>query len=143
MELKQLDAGHMAELLALVERTGSVVVCSQGRDGHPDAKAMFNLEHEGLKTFYFSTNVSSRRTIVFSENPKACIYIFDPATFQGIMLAGNMAVCTDRTLRERLWHEGNEIYYPSGIDDPDYCVLRFESDYGNYYHGLRNFDFAV
>jgi general stress protein 26 len=143
MELKQLDAGQRDELMSLIKRSGFAIVCSQGTDGHPNAKAMFCQEYDGLKTFYFSTNVSSRRTGDFKENPKACIYVFDPASFQGIMLVGNMTVRTDRALRERLWRDGCEIYYPTGIDDPDYCVLQFEVLYGNYYHGLSNFDFAV
>lgn len=70
-----MDAGMYEELTNLVERTGSIVVCSQGDHGYPSAKAMLNLEHEGLKTFYFSTNVSARRTKKFSENPKAYLYL--------------------------------------------------------------------
>lgn len=143
MEMKQMDSAQKEVLLALVDRTGSIVVCSQGKDGYPNAKAMLNLEHEDLKTFFFSTNLSARRTKVFKSNPKACIYIFDPKTFQGMMLSGDMNVCTDRATRERLWREGFEMYYPAGIDDPDYCVLRFEARAGNYYHGLNNFDFEI
>jgi len=37
-----------------------------------------------------------------------------------------------------LWREGDEIYYPKGVDDEDYCVLRFTAETVNYYHGLGN-----
>lgn len=71
------------------------------------------------------------------------IYIFDPKNYQGIGLTGEMTVCTDRETKGRLWREGFEIYYPKGIDDADYCVLKFQSIKGNYYHGLQNFDFDI
>lgn len=38
---------------------------------------------------------------------------------------------------------GFEIYYPNGIDDEDYCVLRFTAVRGNYYHGLKNLNFEI
>jgi general stress protein 26 len=55
---------------------------------------------------------------------------------------GNMEVCTDKEHKIMLWREGFEIYYPKGIDDEDYCVLKFTAIKGNYYHGLNNIDFA-
>jgi general stress protein 26 len=58
------------------------------------------------------------------------------------MLVGNMEVCTDKEHRTMLWREGFEIYYPKGIDDDDYCVLKFTAVKGNYYHGLNNLDFT-
>ena len=138
-----MDSEKNDEIYALVERLKSIVVCSQDKEGYPNAKAMLNLEHDGLNTFYFSTNLSAKRTGQFSQNPKASIYAFDPETFQGLMLVGEMKVCTDRESREKLWREGFEMYYPAGIDDPDYCVLKFVAKYGNYYHGLHNETFDV
>ena len=35
------------------------------------------------------------------------------------------------------------MYYPEGVDDPDYCVLKFTAEKGNYYHGLKNTDFII
>ena len=48
------------------------------------------------------------------------------------MLTGEMQVCTDREIKTRLWRNGFEIYYPKGIDDDDYCVLKFTAKTGNY-----------
>ena len=32
-----------------------------------------------------------------------------------------------------IWNEGDEKYYPNGVDDEDYCVLEFQTDHGRYY----------
>lgn len=138
-----MDSKKYDEITSLLERLKSVVVCSVDGEGYPNAKAMLKLENDGLNTFYFSTNMSAKRTGQFSVNPGSCVYAFDPETFQGLMLKGKMTVCTDRESRERLWREGFEMYYPSGIDDPDYCVLKFEAKQGNYYHGLQNETFDI
>ena len=54
---------------------------------------------------------------------------------------GSMEVCTDKEHKTMLWREGFEMYYPKGIEDEDYCVLKFTAFKGNYYHGLTNCDF--
>lgn len=54
-----------------------------------------------------------------------------------------MKVCTDRASRERLWKDSDRMYYPKGVDDLDYCVLKFTAQRGNYYHGLKNADFSI
>ena len=131
------------EIMELAEQAKAAVVCSVNADGYPNAKAMLNLQRDGLKTFWFSTNLSSKRVSQFKNNGKACIYFVNDNSFQGLMLVGAMEVCVDRETRAMLWREGFEIYYPAGIDDGDYCVLKFEAKTGNYYHGLRNTTFEV
>ncbi|NLL41735.1 MAG: hypothetical protein GX251_00150 [Firmicutes bacterium] len=42
-----------------------------------------------------------------------------------------------------LWVDGCEKYYPKGVDDPDYTVMKFTATRGNYYHGLKNIDFDI
>ena len=32
-----------------------------------------------------------------------------------------------------LWNEGDEKYYPAGVDDEDYCVIEFIADEGRFY----------
>lgn len=127
----------------LSERTKSVMVGSIGAEGYPNVKCMFKAEAQGLKKIWFSTNTSSKRVAQFRENPKACVYIVDVEKFMGLMLVGDIEVLEDQNSKQRLWHNGDEIYYPLGVTDPDYCVLRFTAKWGNYYHGLGNVSFDI
>ena len=127
----------------LIARSRDAMVSSVDGGGYPNTKCMFLREHEGLETFWFSTNVSAARTAQFAADPHACVYVVDNERFEGLMLVGEMAVLTDRASRERLWKPGDEQYYPSGVDDPDYCVLRFTACRGNFYDMLKNEDFDV
>lgn len=130
------------EIVSLVEKA-KVCYVSSIHEGYPNTKAMLVLQHEGMTTHYFSTNTSSKRVTQFRQNPNACIYFSDNDNFMGLMLIGKMEVCTDREHREMLWRDGFEMYYPKGIDDEDYCVLKFTALKGNYYHNLANSSFEM
>lgn len=138
-ELKEV----LAESEKLMESCGIAMVGSNDLDGYPNMKAMFKVETEGMKTIWFSTNTSSKRVAQFKRNPKACVYFADQLIFKGLMLVGEMEVLSDFESKKRLWSDGCEIYYPLGVNDPDYSVLRFTAKWGNYYHGLKNVTFEV
>ncbi|MDR0198454.1 MAG: pyridoxamine 5'-phosphate oxidase family protein, partial [Methanomassiliicoccaceae archaeon] len=102
-------------------------------DGTPNMKAMLApREREGVKVFYFTTNTSSLRVKQYTKDPKACIYFCDGRFFRGVMLRGMMEVLTDPASKERIWREGDTMYYREGVTDPDYCVLKFTATSGRY-----------
>ncbi len=133
----------LARSLALVGRCSTALVGSVDSAGFPNIKAMLKMENEGLSTFWFSTNNSAKRTARFRENPRACVYFMDDESFTGLMLVGNMETLQDPDSRKRLWRDGFERYYPLGVNDPDYTVLRFTAERGNLYSNLENVDFEV
>lgn len=137
------DEQARAESLALMAESGIAMVASLDESGHPRIKAMLKMETEGLKQVWFSTNTSSKRVAQFLRDARASVYFVDATGFRGLLLVGEMEVRRDAESRRRLWREGFEMYYPKGIDDPDYTVLRFVAREANYYHGLSNRTFAV
>ncbi len=139
--MEKADAIQTA--LALVNATQTAMLGTNGDDGFPNIKAMIKMENEGLKTIWFSTNTSSKRIVHLKRDPKACVYFVDFEQWMGLMLVGEVEILQDETSRERLWRDGFERYYPQGIDDPDYSVLRFTAEWGNYYHALQNVTFNL
>ena len=67
----------------------------------------------------------------------------DRRFFRGVMLKGTMEVLEDSWAKELIWQDGDTTYYPLGVTDPDYCVLRFTADAGRYYQNFGSEDFAV
>ncbi len=130
------------DIIRLVEDSCDVIVCSIAENGFPNAKSMFMAKHEGLQTFWFSTNVSAVRTQQWLERPKACIYLFDGKDIHGLMLTGYIQVCTDNETKQAFWKQGDEQYYSLGPTDPDYCILRFTAEEGNYW-GQQKYLFRV
>ena len=53
------------------------------------------------------------------------------------MLKGTMEVLQDSQSKEMIWCDGDEMYYPKGVNDPDYYVLKFTAKGGRYYSNFN------
>ncbi|MBU3877255.1 pyridoxamine 5'-phosphate oxidase family protein [Faecalicatena sp. AGMB00832] len=128
----------------ILDKQSVVFISSVDEEGMPNTKAMLApRKREGIKVIYFHTNTSSMRVRQFRNNPKACLYFCDKRYFKGVMLTGTMEVLEDPACKEMLWQEGDTMYYPKGVTDPDYCVLRFTAQKGRFYSNFSSENFEV
>ena len=49
-----------------------------------------------------------------------------------------MEVLDSTENKEKLWQTGDELYYPLGVTDPNYCVLKFSVKTGRLYNNLES-----
>lgn len=129
--------------LELVEKSSTLILGTVDENGYPNSKALFKMEHDGLKHFWFGTNTSSMHLQQIIRNPKASVYAVDFKNFMGLTLLGTIKILQDQKSKQRLWREGFEMYYPQGVTDPDYSVLHFSTKVARYYHGLEKITFEV
>ena len=71
------------------------------------------------------------------------VFTFVIQDFRGAMLRGTMEVLTDSASKEMIWQEGDTMYYPEGVTDPDYCVLKFTATSGRFYSNFKSESFIV
>lgn len=122
-----------------IDARDAAFIASVDTEGFPQMKAMLPPRvREGLRVFYFTTNTSSMRVGQYRRNPRAAVYFCDAAAFRGLLLTGTMEVLEDAASRRLIWREGDTEYYPGGVDDPDYCVLRFTACKGRYYQDYHS-----
>ena len=130
--------------LGIVARSSKAIIASVDDEGFPNLKAMLQpREHDGLKIFYFTTNTHSMRVQQYLKNPKASVYFYDIRFFKGLMLRGTMEVLQDQDTKDRIWRDGDNMYYSLGVTDPDYCVLKFTALNGRMYENFKSYDFKV
>lgn len=128
----------------LIDKQNVSYIASIAEDGYPNMKAMLPpRKRVGIKEFYFTTNTSSKRVAQYKENPKASIYFCDKRFFRGVMLIGHMEVLEDADSKEMIWQEKDTMYYPKGVSDPDYCVLKFVAHEGRYYANFKSETFEI
>ncbi|UWG96256.1 pyridoxamine 5'-phosphate oxidase family protein [Dehalobacter sp. DCM] len=128
----------------LIDKVSVSIISSVDNDGFPNSKAMLPpRKREGIKYIYLTTNTSSMRVKQYLDNPKACVYFYDKRFFRGIMLKGTMEVLEDSESKEMIWRDGDELYYPGGVTDPDYCVLKFTAQSGRYYSNFKSEDLII
>jgi general stress protein 26 len=128
----------------LIDKQSVCYLGSVDADGFPNTKAMLPpRKREGIREFYLTTNTSSKRVAQFMANPKACLYFCDKRFFRGVMLVGAVEVLQDAEYKEMIWREGDTMYYPLGVTDPDYCVLKFTARKGRNYSNFHSEDFDI
>jgi len=133
------------ELIAqMADKLPIAYISSVDQEGFPWTKAMLKpRKREGIRTFYFTTNTFSIRVAQYKANPKASIYFCDAEGFKGMMLRGTMEVLTDAASKEMIWRKGDTQYYPGGVTDPNYCVLKFIATDGRFYSDFYPRSFVI
>jgi general stress protein 26 len=143
--------------LELLDSAEAAYVTTIDQEGRPQTRCMFNLrnkskfpklidmfsDHQHDFTIYFSTNTSSEKVAQIKKNPAACVYYCQPEDFHGMMLSGNIEIVDDPKIRESLWHDGWERYYPTGPHDPDHTVLRLRPAKAKGWYKGRAFAFEI
>ena len=127
--------------LALVNRCKIAMFGNVDSHGNPQIKALLKTKNEGLSTFWFCSNTSSKRVAQIQKDGNSCVYFFEG--FEGVMLSGTAEVSYDDEIRKSFWEDGMEMHYPLGPLDPDFALIKFSAKNGNYYGGLPSEDFLV
>ena len=144
MNVNPALAGVKELIAQMADKLPIAYISSVDQEGFPWTKAMLKpRKREGIKTFYFTTNTFSIRVAQYKANPKASIYFCDAKGFKGMMLRGTMEVLTDAVSKEMIWHDGDEQYYPGGVTDPNYCVLKFTATDGRFYSDFYPRSFVI
>lgn len=128
---------------ALKQKTA--FIGSVDEEGFPNIKAVFVPRKIEGNCYYFSCNTSAMRSRQYLKNPKASLYFYHRGRFkyEGIMLVGTMEVLQDIEIKKEIWQSGDTMYYPEGVGDPDYCVLKFTALRGRRYCSLKSEDFCL
>ena len=121
------------EIMALIDRSLFATIGYTDEQNRQNMRRVFCVWHKGLGRHLISTNTSSSHVKSLLKKNNACLYFSDDNTFEGVCLYGRTAVRSEREYRELLWNDGDEKYYPNGIDDEDYCVLEFLAESGRFY----------
>jgi len=139
--MKPEDAFSM--VLEMADTASTVLLGTVDSSSAPQIRAMLHMEHEGLHTIWMTTNTSSRKIRQLQSDNRACLYFYQPDRFLGLQLEGAVEILQDRASKERIWKPGFEMYYPQGVDDPDYSVLCFHSKSGILYSQLSCTSFDI
>ena len=94
-------------------------------------------------SIYITTNTSSNKVAHLRKNPKMCVYFCDAEDFKGFMVGGSVEIVDDVIIKKKIWLDWWTKYYPEGIDDPDYALLRMEPKNARFYYKLTQVNFEL
>ena len=141
--------------LELMETCKAAILTTIDSEGFPITRAMFNLRNKEQfpefseffkkqeKEFiiYISTNTSSSKIEHVKRNPKINVYYCDPENFKGVMFGGEVDIIDDMDIKSKIWLDWWNRYYPEGLEDPDYALLKLSPKTARFYHKLQQVKF--
>lgn len=113
---------------AIMNHAQTYTLASITEEGYPRLCVISRTDSDGIRTVYGSTSLSSEKAKNFRANPKAGVWV--RAQEDTIMLTGEVEIRTDRATREAMWQDWFINHYPGGVDDPQYCILKFTAREG-------------
>lgn len=128
------------EIMQLVNKSLFADLGFIDSDGMPAIRRVFCTWHKGLGTHLISTNTSSMHIQNILRCSNTCLYFENSERFEGVCFTGKSIVHFEKEYKEMMWTEGDEQYYPGGVDDEDYCILEFIAEKGRFYRfdGIGN-----
>ena len=94
-------------------------------DGYPSASTISISKAEGIKWLTFLSGLNSNKAKRISKCHRGSVCI--NSSQYNITLVGTLEILTDPDIKNEMWQEPlREIY--SGPDDPEYCVIRFNTE---------------
>ena len=99
-------------------------------EGYPTTSSLSISQADGLRHIYFGVGLSSNKAKRAMACSRASVCIFDDDfendAYYNITLVGDVDIITDPAVKKEMWYEGLEEHFPdNGVEDPDFCVLRF------------------
>ncbi len=155
MNEKELRAACL-DLMAIAD-TVYLAVLEDG--GYPRIRAMLNLrnrteypdhvglyaEHDGDFMVYIATNTASRKRADLEANARVGLYYRHPDKRFGMSLVGDVEIVENMALKEAVWADGWEVYFPTTgcPDDPDYTLLRLFPRSARGWTGSETFELVL
>ncbi|MBC8080269.1 MAG: pyridoxamine 5'-phosphate oxidase family protein [Gorillibacterium sp.] len=109
----------------LIAKSSEITLASINENGYPRICVLSKTKSEGIRKLWVSTGTNSVKVRHFIENPKAsaCICIDG----NSITLLGRVSIMQDPIIKKEMWLDWFINHYSGGIDDPNYCILEFET----------------
>lgn len=111
---------------ALVDKCGEVVLASVSEDGHPRPCVVSRIKSNGIRKIWVSTGMNGTKTSHFLNSSKAGACCFKDGN--SVTMTGNVTVRTDAAIKAEMWLDWFIDHFPGGVDDPNYCILEFETE---------------
>ncbi|MCL2865582.1 MAG: pyridoxamine 5'-phosphate oxidase family protein [Lachnospiraceae bacterium] len=99
-------------------------------EGYPTTSTLSISKADGIRQITFAVTLDSNKAKRAKENSRASVCIFDDdyesGAYYNITLVGDVEVATDMETKKETWYSGLEEHFPNGgINDPNYCILKF------------------
>ena len=94
-------------------------------DGYPTASTVTISKADGIKWLTFLGGLGGNKENRINKNNRGSVCL--STSKYNITLVGTLEILTDPKIKKEMWQDPIGEYF-SGPDDPNYCVLRFNTE---------------
>ena len=152
-----MDKDFIKKGIELIKKSDVAYLTTIDSNGFPSTRAMLNLKngklfpklvdfmtkHDNDLTLFFSTNTSSTKISLIISNTKVSVYFCDSKSWHGFMCQGVIEIVRDKAIKDAIWHDEWEMYYPDGKDSEDYAILKLKPSYIKSYFQFQQADLKL
>ena len=104
---------------------GYAILALIDENGYPTASTLTISKAEGIKWLTFLTGIDSNKAKRIGKCNKGSVCL--GSSEHNITLVGALEILTDPAIKKEMWYDAiGEMF--SGPDDPEYCVIRFNTE---------------
>jgi len=124
-------AGKIIGDMAGKMEAGFATIALIDEQGYPTASTVTIAKADGISTLAFCVSLDDNkaRRVAGCNKASVCINAFE----YNITLVGTAEIHTDPESKKDAWLPGCGEIWAGGVDDPDFCVLRFTTQRYNLY----------
>jgi len=116
----------VAKAADMLAKCDELTLASINEKGYPRICVLSRTKSDGIKRVWVSTGLCSKKVQHFTANPKASVCFYNEGN--SVTLVGKVTVRQDQAIKTEMWLDWFINHYPGGIDDPNYCILEFETE---------------
>jgi len=105
---------------------GWAVLSLIDEDGYPTSSTMTISKADGINWLSFLTDTHGTKSRRINKSNKACVCL--ASSEYHISLVGTMEILTDLAIKKEHWQEVVTEHYKSDWNDPNWCVLKFNTE---------------
>ena len=105
---------------------GYAVLTLNDENNYPVSSVVTISKADGIKWLTFLTEVNSNKAKRIAHSNKACVCLASSEYL--ISLVGTAEILTDPEIKKEHWQEVVTKYYGTDWQNPEWCVLRFNTE---------------
>ncbi len=114
----------------MVAEENNIQIATVDQNGYPCIKGLIKIKNNGLKEFFFTSNVNTDKVKNIQYNNKGCLYISKYLEYQGVSFRGTFQIMS---LEEA---SIDKSFIPEGLRDQEYCAIKFITEEANVYASM-------
>ena len=122
-----MNNDEIKSVIDVVKSCEDVQLCTWRLDGYPETRHVMNAMNTHISdlVLHFLTGFDTPKSAQIRQNPKCCLYYFNPQTRHAVRLFGEIKAVADTGARKKYWRDDYKQFGYTGADDPEYILLEF------------------